>query len=79
MARKPAEPIEALHWVGEPKRLCGNCEHYERLKAGKSVGKCHNGISQRFKTSAGDSACLRGFYPDVERFPLHERLGIKPA
>lgn len=78
----PRKPVEALHHPGEPERLCGNCEHFKptRVTAASSranvPGVCHNGISGRFTSSAKDLACLRGFYPETKRFPLHERLGV---
>lgn len=64
VVRKPPRP--PLHFVGEPKRTCGNCQHSrERL--------CRNGISGRTTVRAADTACDRGFYPDVKRFPLEVR------
>lgn len=75
--RRPTAAKETLHWVGEPDRICGNCDHFRRTKL--AAGQCRNGISSRFSTSARDKACMRGFYPDTQRFPLHVRLGIVPA
>jgi hypothetical protein len=81
----PRKPVETLHWVGEPERLCGNCEHYDGGGLGKNnwpreaSGDCHNGISGKLQTSAKSAACKRGFYPCSTRWPIHERLKGKWA
>lgn len=82
---KPKGPVEALRWVGEPGRFCGNCEHFDGGGLGKDArpinqeGDCHNGISGMFTTKAGNTACARGFYPCTTRWPLPGRLGIVPG
>lgn len=86
MATEPLKqkPAEILHWIGEPKRVCGNCEHFDGGgldKRGRPIneyGDCHNGISGTLTTKASAPACARGFYPCSTRWPLHKWLGIKP-
>ena len=69
---KPAPAVgEIVHYVGEPERRCGNCEHW-RGDAGKQTRECRNMISQKMKTRS-DETCRRGFYPSVSRFPLEVR------
>jgi hypothetical protein len=86
MARAKAEqlvappavrPIETLHIIGEPERLCGNCQHMGERERGTTQRKCHNLNSGRATVVPKDLACRRAFYPDCERFPLVERLGIR--
>lgn len=77
------KPVETLHWFGEPERICGNCQHFKRSDKIKHAGSCHNLISGRLavgmRTSDGESACKRGFYPACDRWPIEQRLGIMPA
>jgi hypothetical protein len=74
MAREPtsrpddgAKQPETYPGFGEV-RTCGNCQHFER-QTKRGDGICHNGISQRIKTTA-KHGCGHGFYPCVERWPL---------
>jgi hypothetical protein len=75
---KPSKPPEPVHYVGEPARLCRNCEHFDGgglTLNGDQVnrdGDCHNSISGRFQTSI-DETCVKGFYPCTTRFPLDKR------
>jgi len=88
MARKPVEkeamapvkkPAPFIEWPGGTPRFCGNCDHLELPGDGERRGHCHNLISGSWRVGEKDDACPNGFYPDVERFPLHVRLGIVPA
>lgn len=65
----PQRAPEKINWINQPERICGNCHHRDAAK-----GACHNLISGRWKVGAKDSACARGWYPDVERFPLEKRF-----
>lgn len=71
-----------LHWVGEPNRVCGNCQHFEKIPTSKQEhGYCHNLISGRMSTGGKtgfNETCRRGFYPDIVRFPLEKRLNVQP-
>lgn len=69
---EPKKPPEPLQWPGEPERKCGNCQHWRPLPT-KGKGECHNLISQ-FMETRETSCCARGFYPNVDRFPLADRL-----
>lgn len=86
MAKRPApapaprpKKTEPVHHIGEPERVCANCEHFDGggLKADGTHdsphGDCHNGISGKFQTHAKDLACLKGFYPCTTRWPLEKR------
>jgi hypothetical protein len=70
-----AKPIETLHWFGEPKRICGNCQHFKPSEQVKHVGDCHNLISGRWRSSDGEPACQRGFYPACDRWPIERLYG----
>jgi len=70
---KPKKPPEPIHWPGEPERKCGNCQHWRPLRTVRNRGECHNLISQFMETQE-KSCCARGFYPDVARFPLEDRI-----
>lgn len=87
MARKPAQiepaaplklPLEQIHWIGEPELRCGNCQHFKKRTA-KERGDCHNLISGNWRVWPADAVCKRGWYPDVDRFPIHVLMGIRPA
>lgn len=70
------KPVETLHIIGEPERLCGNCEHFLPRELDPARGRCRNLNSGRVQTTIKDMACRRGFYPCTKRFPLPGRLGI---
>jgi hypothetical protein len=70
---KPKSEVSVLHWVGEPERLCKNCEHYRRGKTVADRGECRNLISGTMKVSENDT-CARGFYPACDRWPLERRI-----
>lgn len=59
-------------------RICRNCEHFDAGGLGKDGaplrqhGDCHNGISGRFTTNAGET-CAKGFYLCTTRWPLERR------
>lgn len=61
-------------------RICRNCEHFDGGGLDKQGepknqhGDCHNTISGRFTTSAGDG-CEKGFYPCTTRWPLRAGEG----
>jgi len=75
----PKKPPPFIEWPGGTPRLCGNCDHFEVPPAAGKKGGCHNLISGTMFVRAVDKACPNGFYPDVDRFPLHVRMGIVPA
>lgn len=63
-------PPEPINWHGQPERICGNCQHYRASKTARNRGDCHNLISGRWSCGPGDSACPRGWYPAVDRWPI---------
>lgn len=75
VAELPKKPPEPIHWHGEPERKCGNCQHWRRLETERHMGNCHNLISNLARTRE-TSNCARGWYPDVERFPIHKQFGV---
>jgi hypothetical protein len=60
--------------AGDMPKTCSNCQHYKPVKSHQWRGTCHNGISGRLTTDAGET-CRYGFYPSVERFPLRAGPG----
>lgn len=77
-ADRPELPVQKLanvkvHYVGEPQRVCQNCQHWERPKTSKQGGLCHNLIGKSIMTARANDTCARGFYPSVEKYPLAER------
>lgn len=73
---EPKKPVEVLRWPGEPERRCSNCQHWKPTKLDPKMGDCHNLISQ-FMQTRETSCCARGFYPDVVRFPIEERIRLQ--
>lgn len=73
------KPVPFIEHPGGTPRFCGNCDHFELPPHEGKKGQCHNMISGSMYVAARDKACSNGFYPDVERFPLHVRMGIVPA
>lgn len=72
--KKKEQPkrLDVLNLIGEPERICGNCDHWEISKTAKDRGLCHNLISGQWETKR-TSTCARAFYPDCTRFPLEKR------
>ena len=66
----PAKYVEIVHYVGEPARICGNCQFWKRPERG--YGNCSRPMSGKTRTGSKES-CRHGFYPSVERFPLEKR------
>lgn len=78
-ADRPDMPLQKLanvkvHHIGEPARLCQNCQHWEKPTiAGGNAGRCHNLIGKSIMTARANDTCARGFYPSIAKFPLEQR------
>lgn len=82
--RQPLPPVKTMVHTeslpGAPQRTCGNCEHFDGGgidKDGRPInreGRCHNGISGKFRTSVAQG-CGHGFYPCCVRWPLRAGPG----